>query len=136
VTPERIVLDTSAYSWLRTGHPETLRIVANARIILVPTIVLGELSAAFRIGRRERDNVQALGRFLARPDVEVVDANADVANEYGRVFAALRRAGTPIPTNDIWIAATTVHARGHLLTFDRNFDRVGGLEATRLEIPR
>lgn len=136
MTAERVVLDTSAYSWLRSGHEGTLEVVAHARVILIPAIVLGELSAAFRLGRRERENDEALARFLARADVETIDTGPAVAREYGKVFVALRRAGTPIPTNDIWIAATTFHVAGHLLTFDADFDRVAGLELTRFDVPR
>lgn len=58
---------------------------------------------------------------------------AAVARQYGRLFAQLRRAGTPLPTNDIWIAAATIDCGGTLLTFDRDFDRVTGLDHIVLE---
>ena len=51
---------------------------------------------------------------------------------YARTFAALRRAGTPIPINDVWIAAATMACNGHLLTFDGDYARIPGLDYTLL----
>jgi tRNA(fMet)-specific endonuclease VapC len=125
-----VVLDTSAYSHLRRADPRLLDAVAGARRVTFPAIVLGELDAAFRLGRREADNRRALAELLAEPTVDVVDVTADVARRYGQIFAALRQAGTPVPVNDIWIAAATMTCGGHLLTFDGDFDRVEGLLCT------
>jgi tRNA(fMet)-specific endonuclease VapC len=55
-----------------------------------------------------------------------------VAIRYGRFFADLRRAGTPIPTNDLWIAATALDSGAHLLTFDGDFERIAALDCTIL----
>jgi predicted nucleic acid-binding protein len=63
----------------------------------------------------------------------VLPATADVSRVYGRLFAALRKAGTPIGTNDIWIAATAIEAGAHLVTFDQDFARVAGLDCTVFE---
>jgi tRNA(fMet)-specific endonuclease VapC len=128
----RVVLDTSAYSRLRTGHPDVIEWLAAASVVFVPTIVIGELHAGFRIGRRRRDNEQALGAFLDEPFVQVATVDADAAHRYGEIVAQLRDAGTPIPTNDIWIAAVTFVTGGHLMTFDTDFARVGGLPHTLL----
>jgi tRNA(fMet)-specific endonuclease VapC len=56
-----------------------------------------------------------------------------VARHYGRVFAALKRADTPLPLNDIWIAAITLDCGGTLLTFDRDFERIAGLDRIALQ---
>lgn len=55
-----------------------------------------------------------------------------VARHYGQVFARLKRTGTPLPVNDVWIAAATLDCGGHLLTFDDDFARIEGLGATVL----
>src|SRR6185295_8838276 len=128
----RIVLDTSAYAHMRAQHAEALDLVAGAEVVCLPTVVLGELEAAFQLGRRTRENVVALEEFLAEPFTAVLPVTLDVARRYGRLFAALRRAGTPLPINDVWIAATTLEAGAHLVTFDEDFVRVPGLEATVL----
>lgn len=120
----RLVLDTSAYSHFRAGDDRVLDWVAAAEIVFLPTIVLGELEAGFALGRRELANRTLLAEFLAEPFVAVLPVTPTVARHYGRLFASLRRVGTPIPINDIWIAATTLDCGGHLLTFDGDFSNV------------
>jgi tRNA(fMet)-specific endonuclease VapC len=101
-------------------------------VVLVPTTVLGELHAGFAVGGRRAENERALEDFLAEPFVAVVPVTADVARRYGEVHAALRRAGTPIPINDVWIAAVALDAGATVLTFDTDFERVPGLSVRRL----
>jgi predicted nucleic acid-binding protein len=88
------------------------------------------LAAGFRLGSREAENRRTLKDFLDEPFVRVVATDEAVAARYGEVFASLRRAGTPIPINDVWIAAATFETGGHLLTFDSDFARVSALSCT------
>lgn len=132
---DRLVLDTSAYSHFRAGHLQVLEALARAERVLLPVTVLGELEAAFESGSRARENRRVLEDFLEEPFVDLLPITAAVARQYGRVFAALRRSGTPIPVNDIWIAATTIDCGGTLLTFDRDFARVAGLDHVTLAAP-
>jgi tRNA(fMet)-specific endonuclease VapC len=129
----RLVLDTSAYSHFRAGDERVLDFIATAEVVFLPTIVLGELEAAFILGRRERENRTLLSEFLAEPFVSVLPVTPMVARHYGRLFADLRRAGTPIPINDLWIAATTLDCGGHLLSFDGDFENVVSLDYTVLK---
>ncbi len=124
----RLVLDTSAYSHFRRGHVDVHDALARAERVLIPVIVLGELEAAFELGTRARENRRTLEDFLLEPFVDVINATPSVARHYGRVFSSLKRAGTPVPVNDIWIAAATLDCGGTLLTFDRDFERVAGLD--------
>ncbi len=128
----RLLLDTSAYSRFRAGDERVLDFIAAAEVVGLSTIVLGELEAAFSLGRRDRENRTMLAEFLAEGFVSILPVTPDVARRYGRLFADLRRAGTPIPINDVWIAATTLDCGGHLLTFDGHFGRVGSLDCTVL----
>jgi predicted nucleic acid-binding protein len=128
----RLVLDTSAYSHFRAGHETTLGLLAAADAIVLPVTVLGELEAGFEMGRRAIENRTTLARLLKEPFVTVLPTTPDVARRYGRIFATLRQAGTPIPTNDIWIAAATIDAGGQLLTFDAHFQQVAGLDCVLL----
>jgi len=129
----RLALDTSAYSRLRAGDERVHDAIAAAEVVLVPATVLGELWGAFEMGSRARENRVTLAEFLGEPFVSVVPISANVARQYGRVYAALRRAGTPIPVNDMWIAAATIDQGACLLTFDQDFRRVAGLEHILLE---
>ena len=130
----RLVLDTSAYSYFRVGHRDVLEALARAERVLIPVTVLGELEAAFEWGRRALENRRALESYLDEPYVDVLPVSAAVARQYGRVFTALRRAGTPLPVNDIWIAAAALDCGGTLLTFDCDFGRVPGLDHVTLAV--
>lgn len=130
--PPRLTLDTSAYSHLRRGRDEVIDAVGEAELVYVPATVIGELEAGFRLGGRYAENRRSLQELLDEPYVAVVGTTADVARRYGEVFAQLRRAGTPIPVNDIWIAAAVLSTGAHLLTFDADFAKVEGLSHTLL----
>lgn len=132
VSASRIVLDTSAYTHLRGADERVAEAVAAARVVHLSVITLGELEAGALLGKRTADNRAALDDFLSAPFVSVLPVTTDVARVYGRLFAALRKAGTPIGANDIWIAATTTEAGAHLITFDKDFARFAGLDATIL----
>jgi tRNA(fMet)-specific endonuclease VapC len=125
--PQRVLLDTSAYAHFRRGHPHVIEILASAERVFLATVTLGELEAGFTLGSRPDENRAALRDFVAEPFVSIIPVDEEVARRYGGLFAALRRAGTPIPTNDIWIAAAALHAGGELITFDRDFDRIKDL---------
>ncbi len=129
----RLVLDTSAYSHMRAGHDVVLDMVAAAEIVLMPVTVLGELEAGFELGSRARENRVVLAEFLSEPFVSILPITPEVARRYGQIFANLRRAGTPITTNDIWIAATVVDCGGYLVSFDQDFHRIQSLDCTILD---
>ena len=130
---ERLVLDTSAYSHLRAGRSDVLDFMADATVVVMPVIVLGELEAGFEMGSRMKENRHVLGEFLDEPFVSISSVTTDTVRYYARIFAALRLAGTPIPVNDVWIAATTMECGGHLLTYDTDYGRISGLDYTLLE---
>ena len=123
----RLLVDTSAYACLRRRASDALDALASATLVLVPTIVLGELYGGFELGGRLDENRAALREFLSEPFVRVTSPSADTARVYGKLFAALRRAGKPVPINDIWIAACAIDGGTDLLTSDRHFARFEGL---------
>lgn len=129
---DHVVLDTSAYSRFRAGHAEVAAWLSRATTIAIPTTVLGELEAGFALGARAAENRVALAELLDEPFVRVLDVTREVALRYGALFVALRKKGTPIGTNDIWIAAVAIESGGHLLTFDEDYAKVSGLKATIL----
>jgi tRNA(fMet)-specific endonuclease VapC len=126
----RVAIDTSTYVQLRRGHPGLAERLALANEILVPTIVIGVLVGGFRNGSRPAENEAVLERFLAEPTVSVVAVTEAVAQRYGGIYAALRRAGRPIPTNDMWIAACAQAAGAHLVSFDSDFASITDLSWT------
>jgi tRNA(fMet)-specific endonuclease VapC len=127
------LLDTSAYSAFMRGHPELKAALQRVdRIVLTP-VVLGELAAGFRAGARRRKNEAELRRFLASARVDIVPIDAETAERYAVILHALRLAGTPIPTNDIWIAASAMQHGLRLLTTDAHYDRIPQIIAERFE---
>lgn len=127
-----ICLDTSAYSHFKAGHGQTIEIITRARRVSVPSIVLGELRTGFKLGNRYHQNEIELGQFLANPVVEVLDVDSDAACNYAEIVVALRRRGTPIPTNDIWISALAMRESAAVVTFDKHFDLIAGLSVLKL----
>lgn len=120
----RILLDTSAYSAFKRGHREIQHRIREADQIQLNPIVLGELQAGFRNGSRLRDNLHELAEFLASPRVSIAPIDEETAERYAVIVDDLRRAGTPIPTNDIWIAASAMQYGSVLQTTDPHFHAV------------
>ena len=110
-----------------------VRVCNPSRPLDAPAVVLGELWAGFLLGKQRRANEAELEAFLSNPVVEEVPIDAGVARLYAEILAALRKAGTPIPTNDIWVAAQAMETGAELLSFDRHYDAVDGLAWRRLE---
>ena len=120
----RLCLDTSAYSNFRRGEPRVAEHLDRAEWIGVPSVVVGELCAGFLLGPRAHENLDALGEFLDHPVVNVLSIGEDVARIYAEIFVDLRRRGRPLPTNDIWIAATAARNGAPVLTFDDHFREI------------
>ena len=129
----RICLDTSGYSAFKRGHEGILAGVRGAAEIVLPAIVLGELLAGFRIGGRNRTNRRGLNAFLESPRVRVIPLDFDTAERYAEIVLYLRERGTPIPTNDIWIAATAMQWGLRILTTDAHFSRLPQVSVLPLE---
>ncbi len=119
-----IFLDTSAYSALLRGHTGIRRLVQEADEIFVNSIVLGELKAGFLRGRHRKKNEKELALFLESPRVRVVSLDEGTADRYAAIVHSLRTAGTPIPTNDVWIAASVMQHGPRLVTLDEHFRKV------------
>jgi len=120
----RYCLDTSAYSRFQRGDETVVDLVDRAEWIGMPSVALGELRTGFLLGGRTAQNERELGEFLASPVVTELTVDGEVSRHYAEMVVELRRAGTPIPTNDIWIAATAARAGALVLTADEHFERI------------
>ena len=123
----KILLDTNAYAALLRGHADVARRVRGAEQILLSTVVVGELLFGFRNGSRFEANHQEMEELLASPFVSLLPVSLVTADRFGRIAAALKRKGRPLPTNDIWIAAHAMESGAELLSFDRHFAEIDGL---------
>jgi tRNA(fMet)-specific endonuclease VapC len=93
-------------------------------LVGVSTIAMGELRTGFALGSRRRRNEAELDAFLDNPVVEVLTVDAETSRHYAEIVAELRKAGTPVRTNDIWIAATAARNGTSVLTCDEHFERI------------
>ena len=119
-----VALDTNGYSDFMRGVVERVAIVRAAQAIFLPFIVLGELRAGFAAGDRQSVNAANLQRFLASPRVSVLLADEQTTHFYAQLHRELRGEGSPIPTNDLWIAALVVQHDLVLCTSDRHFRQI------------
>ncbi|MGQ9592655.1 MAG: type II toxin-antitoxin system VapC family toxin [Planctomycetota bacterium] len=117
----RYCLDTSAYSHFLRGDSRVVEMLDTAEWIGVPSVVLGELWVGFLAGSRLEQNEAELREFLGNPAVEEIPIDRAVARLYAEIFVALRRAGRPLPSNDIWVAAAAVRTGSSVLTYDEHF---------------
>jgi predicted nucleic acid-binding protein len=124
---KKVMLDTNAYVAFKRGDAGAVEIVRLADRLGVPVVVLGELLAGFAGGRREAENRLQLTDFLAGSRVTVAPVGERTADYYARAFQSLRRRGRPIPTNDLWIAATAQEQGYSLFSYDEHFQAVEGL---------
>jgi len=127
----KLLLDTSAYVGFKRNNVDLVEMIAGAELILFSAVVLGELLFGFRSGTRFKKNLAELKSFLENDAVEIVSIGKITADRYSRIATHLRRQGTPIPTNDIWIAAQTMEHGAELITTDRHFEKINGLVFSR-----
>jgi tRNA(fMet)-specific endonuclease VapC len=118
----RLALDTNRTIDLFNGDRETLTLLEEAELVVLPFVVLGELRAGFAGGRRQAENEGTLRRFLLKDRVEIFFADEQTTYHYANVFRQLRQQGTPIPTNDMWVAALVLQHDLVLHARDRHFD--------------
>lgn len=123
-----LCLDTNAYSEFMRGGAAAIALIEAADQVWMPFVVLGELHAGFLKGSRTEVHQAELAEFLASPYVAIVGAGAATSRNYARVFDMLRRRGTPIPANDLWVAACALEQGAALLTFDAHFASIEGLK--------
>ena len=122
-----VALDTNAYTAFKLGREEARTIVGRADTIGLSAVVAGELLAGFAAGAQDRRNRADFSRFLASPRVQVHAISEVTADYYARVYAALRAKGRPIPTNDLWIAASALEHGQRLYSYDGHFAQIDGL---------
>jgi tRNA(fMet)-specific endonuclease VapC len=126
-----IALDTNTYVGFKRGDTSCVEVLRKADQLIVSITVVGELLAGFACGNQEGRNREELSRFLASPRVVLCPNNLATADSYALIYRDLRRKGRPIPTNDIWIAASCLERGALLFSFDQHFEQVDGLRVIR-----
>lgn len=123
----KICLDTNAYSAFKRNHQDLVELMEETSEIFLPVVVYGELAAGFYSGSKTKRNFDELHDFLQLPGVSLVPVTQEIADRYGQIVKILALNGTPLPVNDIWVAATVFDTGSHLVTYDKHFQKVHGL---------
>ncbi len=122
-----ILIDTNAYTAFKYGDKSICEIMQHAEQIVMSPIILGELLSGFDHGNRAKQNRKELNQFLESSRIRIFPLSLDTANFYAQVYITLKNKGTPIPTNDMWIAAQALEFGCIVCTFDKHFSEIDGL---------
>ncbi|MBX2999218.1 MAG: type II toxin-antitoxin system VapC family toxin [Caldilineaceae bacterium] len=129
-----VLLDTSAYTAFKRGVPQVVEILRMASTILLPATVLGELLTGFKVGSQTEKNRRELLEFQQSPRVRSVAVTQETAERYAHIYQFLRKSGRPIPTNDLWIGASTMEHGATLLTTDGHFRNLPQLLVEQINV--
>jgi len=124
---KRIIIDTNFYTAFKRNEAEAVNLLKRVEYVGVNTVILGELLAGFRCGNREKQNRIELDQFLDSARVGTIAVDEETAEFYAQVFSELRQKGRPIPSNDLWLAASALQHGLALATYDDHFSAISGL---------
>ena len=119
----RLALDTNTYRLVMEAEKLAVRLVRTSEVVLIPVPVIAELRFGFLHGTKGRQNEATLTRFLDSPRVQVLSCDEETTKTYAALKLQLKRQGTPIPINDVWIAALVLQHDATFFTRDSDFDR-------------
>lgn len=125
---DRLAIDTNAYSALDSGNAEVSKIVNGSLSLGLPIIVLGEVYFGIEKGTKKELNLKNLQKILALDRLEILQLDSGTARIFGEISTELACAGKPIQQNDIWIAALCKQYGYLLLSADKGFKHIAGLD--------
>lgn len=116
-----VALDTNAISAYFGGDKAVASAIRNASSVLMFPFVVGELEAGFRGGNRYEANKKVLKSFLSEPNVRIIQTTLRTSELFGERKDSLRKAGTMIPIDDVWIGAMAKEHLAQVISFDHHF---------------
>jgi tRNA(fMet)-specific endonuclease VapC len=120
----RVALDTNRLTDLFQGDDALASQLGTCEEVWIPLVVLAEIKAGFYGGNQQHRNEILLQELFAKTTVGLLLPSRETAEHYARLFVQLKRAGTPVPDNDLWIAAMVLEHDLVLITRDRHFERI------------
>lgn len=124
---KRILVDTNAYTAFKKNDPAAVNVFRTVEHIGLNTVVLGELLSGFKGGNKEARNRKELEQFLDSQRVDIIQVDEETAEFYAGIYWDLKKKGKPIPSNDLWVAASAMRHGLALFTYDEHFDNINGL---------
>jgi len=128
---KKIIIDTNFYVAFKRGDEAAIQALKKAEYRAVNTVIMGELLAGFRGGSKEKQNRKELDAFFDSPRVDLLPIDDGTAEFYAQIFSELKEKGRPIPTNDLWLAASALQHGLALATYDSHFSNIIGLLLAR-----
>lgn len=117
-------MDTNRLTDLFQGDAELADRLSECDEVWLPLMVLAEIKAGFHGGAQQQHNEVLLQKFLSKPTVGILLPARETAEHYARLFVQLKRAGTPVPDNDLWIAALALEHDLRLIARDNHFKQI------------
>jgi len=124
---KRILIDTNAYAAFKKNDADAVNTFKTTECIGVNIVVLGELLSGLKGGTKESINRKELEQFLDSPRVNLLPLDEETAEFYARIYWDVKKKGKPIPTNDLWVAASAMRHGLALFTYDEHFADIAGL---------
>ena len=123
----RILIDSNRFIDFCQGSEDVVATLETASLICIPFVVLAEIRAGQNLVKKGAAQARTLSLLLQEPDVRALHTTDTTTHHYATLYTRLRKAGTPIPTNDIWIAALTIEHDLILYSRDAHFDHIPAL---------
>lgn len=124
---KRILIDTNSYAAFKRNEPIAVEVLRMVEYIGINTIVLGEILGGFKGGNKEVENKKELNQFLDSQRVYILEIDEETSEFYAKIYWDLKKKGNPIPTNDMWVAASAMRHGLSLFTYDEHFNNINGL---------
>ena len=124
---KRILIDTNVYAAFKRNELIAIEVLRRVEYIGINTIVLGEILGGFKGGNKEAENKKELNQFLDSQRVYILEIDEETAEFYAKIYWDLKKKGNPIPTNDMWVAASAMRHGLSLFTYDEHFNNINGL---------
>lgn len=124
---KRVLIDTNIYIEFMRGNEEIIKTLQSAEIISFSVISIAELLAGFKNTKKEQSYLKELDDFLDSPRTLIYDIDTETSEFYAKIYDELKKIGTPIPTNDLWIGSLALQHGVKLLTLDNHFKNIPGI---------
>ena len=124
---KKIFIDTNIYAAFKRNDQAVVRTLKEVGFVGINVVVFGELLSGFKGGKKEEQNKRELDQFLDTPRVHLIAVDEETAEFYAKIFWDLKKKGNPIPSNDMWVAASALRYGLALFTLDEHFKHIDGL---------